>query len=81
MRFSLQDLQKQVRRRGDELYVSLHFLRPGELHPEIERLIAYHEQMLGQPRRLFVIDEARAAGEQGRHLARAAGEVALFHKA
>jgi len=39
----------------------LHFLRPGELHPEIGRLIAYHEQMLGQPRRLFVIDEARAA--------------------
>jgi predicted nuclease of restriction endonuclease-like RecB superfamily len=61
MRFSLQDVQKQVRRRGDELYVSLHFLRPDELHPEIERLIAYHEQMLGQPRRLFVMDEARAA--------------------
>jgi predicted nuclease of restriction endonuclease-like RecB superfamily len=61
MRFSLQDVQKQVRRRGDELYVSLHFLRPGELHLEIGRLVAYHEQMLGQPRRLFVMDEARAA--------------------
>lgn len=61
MRFSLQDVQKQVRRRGDELYVSLHFLRRSELHPEIGRLVAYHEQMLGQPRRLFVMDEARAA--------------------
>ena len=61
MRFSLQDVQKQVRRRGDELYVSVHFLRPGEVHAEIGRLIAYHEQMLGQPRRLFVMDEARAA--------------------
>src|SRR3989442_12624235 len=48
VRFSLQDVKKQVRRRGDELSVSLHFLRPGELSSEIERLIAYYECLLGQ---------------------------------
>ncbi|GAC1618751.1 MAG: hypothetical protein NVS4B7_10990 [Ktedonobacteraceae bacterium] len=61
MRFSLQDVKKQVKRQSDELAVTLHFLRPGELQSEIEHLIAYHEQLLGQPRRLFSIDEARAA--------------------
>ncbi len=60
MRFSLQDIKKQVHRRGDELFVSLHFLRPGELHTEIDRLVAYHEQLLGQPQRHFSIDDARA---------------------
>ena len=40
--------------------VSLHFLRPGEAHAEIERLIAYHERLLGQPQRLFSLDDARA---------------------
>ena len=60
MRFSLQDIKKQVHRRGGELFVSLHFLRPGELHTEIDRLVAYHEQLLGQPQRHFSIDDARA---------------------
>ncbi len=60
MRFSLQDIKKQVHRRGSELYVGLHFLRPGELRTEIERLIAYHEQLIGQPRRQFSLDDARA---------------------
>jgi predicted nuclease of restriction endonuclease-like RecB superfamily len=60
VRFSLQDIKKQVHRRGDELFVSLHFLRPGELHTEIDRLVAYHEQLLGQPQRHFSIDDARA---------------------
>jgi predicted nuclease of restriction endonuclease-like RecB superfamily len=60
VRFSLQDIKKHVHRRGGELFVSLHFLRPGEPHPEIDRLIAYHEQLLGQPQRHFSIDDARA---------------------
>ncbi|MFL5628683.1 MAG: DUF790 family protein [Ktedonobacteraceae bacterium] len=60
MRFSLQDVKKQVQRRGSELYVSLHFLQPSELANELTSLIAYHEQHLGQPRRSFAIDDARA---------------------
>ncbi|HEV2659247.1 MAG TPA: DUF790 family protein, partial [Ktedonobacteraceae bacterium] len=60
MRFSLQDVKKSIHRRGGELSVSLHFLRPGELHMEIERLIAYYESLLGQPQRCFSLDEARA---------------------
>lgn len=62
MRFSLQDVKKQVQRRGDELIVRLHFLRPGTLHTEIDRLIAYYEQHAskGAPRRLFSVDDARA---------------------
>ncbi|MGI9059583.1 MAG: DUF790 family protein [Ktedonobacteraceae bacterium] len=62
MRFSLQDVKKQVQRRGDELIVRLHFLHPGTLHTEIDRLIAYYEQHAskGAPRRLFSIDDARA---------------------
>lgn len=60
MRFSLQDVKKRVQRRGGELSVSLHFLHAGELHAEIERLVAYHEQLVGQPQRHFSIDEARA---------------------
>jgi predicted nuclease of restriction endonuclease-like RecB superfamily len=60
VRFGLQDVKKQVHRRGDELFVSLHFLRPGELHTEIDRLVAFHEQLLGQPQRHFSIDDARA---------------------
>lgn len=59
MRFSLQDIQKHVQRRGDELRVSPHFLKPGELRKEIERLVAYHESLLGQPKRNFAYDEAR----------------------
>lgn len=60
MRFSLQDVKKQVQRRGSELYVNLHFLQPGELANELTSLIAYHEQHLGQPRRSFSVDDARA---------------------
>ncbi|HZU70504.1 MAG TPA: DUF790 family protein [Ktedonobacteraceae bacterium] len=60
MRFSLQDVKKQVQRRGGDLYVSLHFLRPGELHAEIARLIAFHEQHIGLRQRQFSVDEARA---------------------
>lgn len=59
MRFSLQDVKKQVHRRRGELAVSLHFLRPGEYQSEIERLIAYHERLLGQPQRAFSRDEAQ----------------------
>lgn len=58
MRFSLQDVKRQVRRRDGELTVMLHFLRPGELSAEIERLIAFHEQRCGQPRKDFAQDEA-----------------------
>lgn len=60
MRFSLQDIKKQVQRRGNILSVSLHFLRSGELREEIERLVAYHEQFLGHPQRDFSIEDARA---------------------
>ncbi len=60
MRFGLQDVKKSIHRRGDDLSVSLHFLRSGELHAEIERLIAYYESLLGQPQRRFSLDEARA---------------------
>ena len=60
MRFSLQDVKKQVQRRGGELYVSLHFLRAGELRAEIEQLVAYHELLLGRPQRQFSQEEARA---------------------
>ncbi len=60
MRFSLQDVKKQVQRRGSELYVNLHFLQPGERANELTALIAYHEQHLGEPRRSFSVDDARA---------------------
>ena len=60
MRFSLQDIKKQVQRRENKLSVSLHFLRSGELRTEIDRLVAYHEQLLDHPQREFSIDEARA---------------------
>ena len=60
MRFSLQDVKKQVQRHGGKLYAGLHFLRPGEMRIEIERLITYHEQLIGQPRRLFSLDDAQA---------------------
>ncbi len=60
MRFSLQDIKKQVQRRGNILSISLHFLRPGELRGEIERLVSYHEQLLGRPQRDFSIEDARA---------------------
>src|SRR5580700_11067046 len=60
MRFSLQDIKKHIQRRNGELFVSLHFLRPGEGRDEIARLIAYYESRLGQPRRQFSMDEARA---------------------
>ncbi len=62
MRFSLQDVKKQVQRRGDELIVRLHFLRPDELKDEIDRLIAFYEQSSnkGAARRLFSVDDARA---------------------
>jgi predicted nuclease of restriction endonuclease-like RecB superfamily len=60
MRFSLQDVKKSIHRHDGELAVSLSFLRSGELHSEIARLVAYHEEMLGQPQRLFSYDEAQA---------------------
>lgn len=60
MRFSWQDVKKQVRRRDGELTLTVHFLRPGELRGEIARLIAYHEQCCGQPRKQFAQDEANA---------------------
>lgn len=60
MRFSLQDVKKHIQRRGGELRVSLHFLRPGEMRGGIERLVAYHEQLLGQAHRHFSMDEAHA---------------------
>ena len=60
MRFSLQDVKKSVQRHRGELSVSLHFLRPGEMHTEIEHLVAYYESLLGQPQRLFSLDDARA---------------------
>jgi predicted nuclease of restriction endonuclease-like RecB superfamily len=60
VRFSLQDIKKQVQRRGNTLTVSLHFLRSGELREEIEHLVSYHEHLLGQAQRDFSIDDARA---------------------
>ncbi len=60
MRFSLQDIRKSIQRRNGALSVSLHFLRPGTLQREIEQLIVYHEGQLGQPQRLFVLEDARA---------------------
>ena len=60
MRFSLQDVKKQVHRRDGDLCVSLHFLRSGELHHEIELLVAFHEQHIGLHQRQFSIDDARA---------------------
>src|SRR5260370_19610802 len=60
VRFSLQDIKKQVHRRGNTLSVSMHFLHPGELRGEIERLVSYHEQLLGHPQRDFSIEDARA---------------------
>ncbi len=66
MRFGLQDIKKSVQRRGRELTLSLHFLRPGEYSVGIERLIAYYESLLGQPQRSFSQDEARACVEEYR---------------
>lgn len=60
MRFSLQDVKKQVHRRDGELTVTLHFLRPDEMRAEIAQLIAYHEQRCGQPHKSFVQDEVSA---------------------
>ncbi len=60
MRFSLQDIKKSVRRQQGELIVSLHFLQKDELASEISQLIVYYERLLGQPQRLFSLDDARA---------------------
>ncbi|HET8846436.1 MAG TPA: DUF790 family protein [Ktedonobacteraceae bacterium] len=60
MRFSLQDVKRQIRRRDGELTLALHFLRPGELRVEIARLVEYFEQKLGQKRENFATDEASA---------------------
>jgi len=60
VRFSLQDIKKQVQRRGNILSVSLHFLRSGELSEEIKRLVSYHEQFLGHPQRDFSVEDARS---------------------
>jgi predicted nuclease of restriction endonuclease-like RecB superfamily len=60
VRFSLQDIKKQVQRRDNILSVFLHFLRSGELRGEIEHLVSYHEQLLDHPQRDFSIEDARA---------------------
>ena len=60
MRFSLQDVKKTIRRQQGELTVALHFLQAGELSHEIAQLIVYYERLLGQPQRLFSLDDARA---------------------
>jgi predicted nuclease of restriction endonuclease-like RecB superfamily len=60
VRFSLQDVKKSVHRRGGELSVTLHFLRPGELHNQVQQLIDYYESLLQQPQRAFSLDDARA---------------------
>ncbi|MBO0793895.1 MAG: DUF790 family protein, partial [Ktedonobacteraceae bacterium] len=60
MRFSLQDVKKKVQRRGGTLSMTLGFLRPGEADEAIERLVDYHERLLGRPQRQFSADEARA---------------------
>jgi len=63
VRFGLQDVKKQVYRRGQEkgeLFVGLRFLRAGELRGELERLIAYHEKLIGEARKQFSMDDARA---------------------
>jgi predicted nuclease of restriction endonuclease-like RecB superfamily len=60
VRFSLQDIKKQIQRRSNILSVSLHFLRSGELRGEIARLVSYHEQLLGHPQRDFSIEDAQA---------------------
>lgn len=60
MRFSLQDIKKSVRRQQGNLTVSLHFLQKGEHVDAIAQLLMYYERLLGQPQRLFSLDEARA---------------------
>lgn len=60
MRFSWQDVKKQVRKRDGEQVVTPHFLRPGELRAEIARLVAFHEQRCGRARKDFAQDEASA---------------------
>jgi predicted nuclease of restriction endonuclease-like RecB superfamily len=60
VRFSLQDVKRQVRRRDGILTVTLHFLRSGELSAEIARLIALLEQQCGQRRKDFAREEASA---------------------
>jgi len=60
LRFSLQDIKKSVRRQQGELTVSLHFLQVDELTHELAQLIVYYERLLGQPQRLFSLDDARA---------------------
>jgi len=60
VRFSLQDVKRQVRRREGELTVTLQFLRPGELRAEITRLVAYYEGQTGLRRKEFSQDEANA---------------------
>lgn len=60
MRFGLQDVKRQVRRREGELALTLHFLRAGELREEIARLVVYHERHCGQARKSFSQDEASA---------------------
>jgi predicted nuclease of restriction endonuclease-like RecB superfamily len=60
VRFSLQDVKRQIRRRDGELTVTLQFLRPGELRAEIARLVAYYEGQLSLPRKHFSQDEANA---------------------
>lgn len=60
MRFSLQEVKRQVRRRDGVWSLTLHFLRPGELNTEIARLIALYEQHCGRRRKDFVREEADA---------------------
>lgn len=60
MRFSLQDVKRQVRRRDGEPALLLHFLRTGESREDIQRLVTYYEQHCGQTRKHFAQDEASA---------------------
>lgn len=57
MRFSLQDVKKQIRRHEGELAISLHFLRSAELHSEITALVALYESQCASPRKSFPLDE------------------------
>ena len=38
----------------------MHFLHPGELRGEIERLVSYHEQLLSRPQRDFSVEDTHA---------------------
>ncbi|HEY1351767.1 MAG TPA: DUF790 family protein [Ktedonobacteraceae bacterium] len=60
MHFSLAEVKRQVRRRDGVWTVQLHFLQAGELHEQIERLIALYEQQCGRRRQDFAREDAEA---------------------